>query len=183
MPLTLIGSAVSQVYLPHAAHLNRGEELTNLTQMLLRSIINIGIGPILLLGMISEIIFPLILGDNWARVGAIIKWMTPWLLLQLLVSPISTVMHVTERQHVALYLNIFGLAIRIIPICILIALDSMKYFAEVFSIVSALYYLTWLNWCLKVTNLSVTQLITKKSLIIVCTWLAIGQIISRNLSN
>ena len=78
----------------------------------MRRLFLIGIGPIVLAAMLSPWLFPLIFGKDWARAGIIVCWLAPWMLLQLVVSPVSLALHVTNKQALAMILQFFGLVLR-----------------------------------------------------------------------
>lgn len=111
-PLGLIGSAVSQVYLSEAARKNEAGELQGFTTQTVRMLFKVSVVPIGLVAITAPFIVPLVFGQDWARTGVIISWMTPWFLLQFVASPVSMVLHVTNSQVTALLLQVFGLMFR-----------------------------------------------------------------------
>ena len=112
-PLALIGAAVGQVYLSQAAHENRLGNLGPFTADVLAGLAKAGAGPLLAVGIVSPAAFGLVFGAGWERAGLLVAWMTPWFILQFLVTPVSMGLHVTGHQRVALLLQIFGLVLRI----------------------------------------------------------------------
>lgn len=117
-PLTLIGTAVSQVYLHAAAAKNRTGELAQLTSDVLIGLFKTGLGPLIAGGILAPELFRLIFGPKWAAAGQIVILMLPWLACQFLASPISMAMHVAGRQRLMLVLALFGLAIRCVPVAL-----------------------------------------------------------------
>ncbi|WP_259756633.1 lipopolysaccharide biosynthesis protein [Pseudomonas sp. GCEP-101] len=111
-PLSLLGSAISQVYLTHAPQAHREGNLSSLTYKTLVNLMKVGIGPIIFAGTLSPFLFPYIFGKDWSRAGVLAAWITPWVALQFISSPISMIGHVLNRQKLMLLLTIFGFSIR-----------------------------------------------------------------------
>jgi len=112
-PLGLLGSAIGQVYLSRAPQAHREGNLAEFTNEVLRNLVKAGTGPILAIGVLSPVLFPLVFGPDWERAGWLVAWMTPWFLLQFLASPISMALHVVGAQRAAMGLQFFSLSIRL----------------------------------------------------------------------
>lgn len=112
-PLTLLGSSIAQVYTSRAPAEKQAGRLASFTLQIVRRLVQIGVGPLILAGMVAPALFPLVFGADWARAGQIVAWLTPWMVLQFLASPVSTVLHQTNRQSWAMILQILGLVLRV----------------------------------------------------------------------
>lgn len=112
-PLTLLGQSIGQVYLSRAAAEKQAGQLADLTLQVVRRLTQIGAGPLIFAGMTAPPLCSFVFGDEWARMGSIITWLTPWMILQFVTSPIATVLHQTGRQHWALWLQVTGLIVRV----------------------------------------------------------------------
>jgi O-antigen/teichoic acid export membrane protein len=112
-PMSLIGTAISQVYLSEAPEKHRAAELGTYTSDILAGLAKTGTGPLIFLGIVSPFAFPWVFGAEWARAGLLVAWMTPWFILQFLTMPISMALHVTSGQRAALNLQLLGLVIRV----------------------------------------------------------------------
>lgn len=138
-PLGLIGRAISQVYLSRAAEEYRKNNLGDFTANVITSLSKIGIGPLIFIGVISPVIFPLVFGEEWARAGELVMWMIPWMVLQFIASPISMCMHVRGWQRAMLILTIFGLILRIGILYFAYKID-LKSLSEWYILSGALFY-------------------------------------------
>jgi len=114
IPMGLIGSAMSQVYLSHAPTYYQKGELFEYTISILKKILKLVILPFLILLIISPYIFGYIFGKEWASVGYYISAMVPWYFMQILSSPVSMSLHIVGKQKIALFLQIFGFFVRVI---------------------------------------------------------------------
>lgn len=113
LPLGLLGSAISQVYLSKAPEEYLRGNLASFTYNLVRHLIKVGAFPIIVIGSLSPVLFPLVFGASWERAGWLVVWMTPWFLLQFLASPVSMALNVVGAQRAAMVLQFFGLAVRL----------------------------------------------------------------------
>lgn len=100
-PVALITSAVSQVTYRSLAVAPRGTLLATVLRSIRLSFFA-SIGPFVLLALIAPSLFPWYLGFGWEQSGLIAQALIPWLLLNVVTSPISTVFVVTDRQGLML---------------------------------------------------------------------------------
>ena len=112
-PMALIGGAVSQVYLSRAPNEFRKGTLGTFTANIMGGLVKIGVGPLIFVGIVAPVAFPIIFSAQWQRAGEMVAWMTPWFVMQFMASPISMTLHVTQSQRTALLLQIFGLVMRV----------------------------------------------------------------------
>lgn len=142
-PLATIGAAVSQVYYTEAPAAWRDGRLPQLTHDVLRRLSQVGLGPLLFGGIVGQPAFEIVFGNGWGRAGEIVAWMVPWLALQFLASPISMLLYALERQRTQLWLQIFGMVVRIVPVLATAAL-APQWLPEVFAITGAVFYAVYL---------------------------------------
>ncbi|MGB3423193.1 MAG: oligosaccharide flippase family protein [Castellaniella sp.] len=139
-PISMLGSAISQVYLSKAPDSERMGELAQLTGDVVGKLFKFGVGPIFFISVVADPLAEFILGKSWGRVGIIMLWMCPWSVWQFMSSPISVVMYVRDRQRAMFFLTLFGLAIRGVAMGIA-WLYFKEYFSEFYALSSALFYL------------------------------------------
>lgn len=139
IPVQMIGSSVAQVFLAEAPARLREGTLALFTRRTIRTLFKTGAPPLLAVGVLSPILFPLVFGADWERAGWLVAWMTPWFVLQFIVSPVSMVLIVTERVQLAFALQIFGLLARTLPIIVADA-TGVSELSETFAISSAFFY-------------------------------------------
>jgi O-antigen/teichoic acid export membrane protein len=118
-PLALIGAAVGQVYASRASEELRNGTLHRFTLTMMKRLFLIGIVPITLAAALSPFLFTLVFGAEWQRAGVIVAWIAPWMLAQLVVSPVSIALHATGNQAVALTLQVSGLILRVGAVAVL----------------------------------------------------------------
>jgi O-antigen/teichoic acid export membrane protein len=116
-PIGLINSAISQVFYQKLARVERGAMLTLVRATMIRSLL-IAIVPFAAIYITAPWLFILLLGPQWDMAGGIARALTPWLAMQLVTSPISTVFVVTERQGRML---VFSVLFAAVPLALLYA--------------------------------------------------------------
>lgn len=109
-PIGLINSAISQVFYQKLARVQPGEMHRLVKWTMIRSLL-IAIVPFGLIYVTAPWLFLFLLGPQWDMAGGIARALTPWLAMQLVTSPISTVFVVTQRQGRMLVFSVFFAAV------------------------------------------------------------------------
>jgi O-antigen/teichoic acid export membrane protein len=112
-PLSLLGTSVGQVYASRAANELLNGTLFQFTFSMMKRLFMIGIGPMLIAAFLSPILFPIVFGAEWLRSGVIVAWIAPWMLFQLVASPVSLGLHFAGQIGVAMLLQLAGLIMRV----------------------------------------------------------------------
>ena len=156
-PMGIIGASISQVYFSRAVEEHRNDRLGDFTARTIGGLAKIGIGPLIFVGIIAPSVFGLIFGAEWQRAGELVAWMTPWFVLQFLVSPVSMSLHVTNNQRLALALQIVGVSLRVLMVLAAGAVLAGQFVAETFAISGFLFYVFYLMVVCRVVNVTFTQ--------------------------
>ena len=112
-PMTLLGKSISQVFISRAPEEMRQGRLASFTFAITRRLALVGLPPIILIGLLAPLLFPWAFGADWARAGVLVAWMVPWIALQFITSPISTVMYIADRQRSLLALTASGAVLKV----------------------------------------------------------------------
>ena len=113
MPLNLLGRSVAQVFFPEAVRSHREHNLPATTAELLHFLIAVGLPGILLIGAGAPEFFSLVFGQEWRQAGEMAMWMSPWLALVFVTSPLSNLPFVLERQGQEFSMQLIMLGVRI----------------------------------------------------------------------
>ena len=156
-PMALVGGAIAQVYLSRAPDEMRAGRLAAFTAQTIGGLAKSGVGPLIFIGIVSPVMFPLVFGAGWQRAGELVAWMTPWFILQFLSSPVSMTLHVTGRQRTSLNLQIFGLLLRVGAVCVAGWL-AQQYIVEVYAISGLLFYFAYLLVVARASGVEIREL-------------------------
>jgi O-antigen/teichoic acid export membrane protein len=142
LPSRLMGGAISQVYISRVPQALKDGNLKDFTRSIILRMAKLGVAPFLLIGVISPILVPHIFGGNWGRSGEIISWLIPWVVMQFIVSPVSMVLHVVGKQNEAMFIQAFGMILRIGTVILAIHFFPEN-IVEIFAISGAIFYILY----------------------------------------
>lgn len=138
-PLTLVGQSLSQVYAKRGREQKDRGTLSNFTESILDKLFFFGVIPILLVSIFIPNIFTLIFGSNWDGAGYYGIILIPWIVMQFMASPISSVMYINNKQKKFLAITVVGMFLRVI-FTIIFFIYWTEYTVEVFVFTSTLFY-------------------------------------------
>jgi O-antigen/teichoic acid export membrane protein len=112
LPLSLIGASVGDVFYNRVAELSRSKPELALSLFLRVSggLFAAGLIPLLLVSFAGDWLFAIVLGPSWELAGSIAAVLTPWVLMQFAVGPVSRVVQVYQGQELKLIYDLLGLA-------------------------------------------------------------------------
>jgi O-antigen/teichoic acid export membrane protein len=171
-PMALFGTAIGQVYLSHASDEYREGRLGVFTASILGGLIKVGLGPLLMVGSLSPFVFGPVFGQGWDRAGWLVAWMTPWFIMQFLVSPISMALHITGQQRTLFCLQVVGLVFRVLVVWMAGKLLNQS-ITEAYAISGFLFYSIYLWLVIRCVKLSWVMIFenVKNGILITGFWL------------
>ena len=99
MPLIFVGVALGQVFFQRCAEkVNKGENIQRLLIKALKTLLTIAVVPFTVIFFFGEELFGFVFGANWATAGKYSEIMAPWLMMNFITSPFSTIPMVINRQ-------------------------------------------------------------------------------------
>ena len=104
--MSLIGSAIAQVFLQRAAEAKTEGALAAVVESAFRRLVMLGMFPLLLLTIIGRDLFATVFGESWAEAGVYTQILSVWTFFWFISSPLSTLFRVLEKQESSLILNI-----------------------------------------------------------------------------
>jgi O-antigen/teichoic acid export membrane protein len=177
VPMSLIGNAVSQVYMSRGAEEERAGRLAPFTVDVLSGLVKTGVGPLICVSIAAPELFKLVFGPDWIRAGILVGWMCPWFIMQFLASPVSLALHIKHRLAEALGLQIFGLVLRTGAVLLAASLASQP-LAEAYALSGFIFYLAYVLVILHVIGARLRALIAPiiGALPIIAGWAVLGGI-------
>lgn len=113
LPMSLIASSISQVFLQHAAEAKHSGSLSTLVEGSILRLSKLAIFPSLVLLIIGREIFSVIFGAHWTEAGVYVQILAPWMFFAFMVSPMSTLFLVLEKQRMSFAINTLFFPMRI----------------------------------------------------------------------
>ncbi len=137
LPLTVIGGAIGQVYFQKIAiKKNEGESLYQITLQTMRNLFLISIVPFSILFLWGEDLFSFVFGEEWSKAGQYSQRMAPWLMMNLVVSPVSQLPIVMGKLK-----QFFTIAL--VSSILLISFLCLPYVYPSISFETLLVYISW----------------------------------------
>ena len=105
LPMSLIGSAIGQVFFQRAAEAKFHGSSPKVVEPTFVRLGMVGVFPILLLSLTGRDLFLVIFGPTWAEAGVYVQILALWTFITFVTSPICTLFSVLERQGTFLAFN------------------------------------------------------------------------------
>jgi teichuronic acid exporter len=138
LPISLIGASISQVLFKNAADLiNEKKSIYLLVRKTVLMLFLISIIPFGILFLFGEEIFSFIFGENWKEAGVYSEIMAPWLMINFILSPISQIPTVLNRQKMFFIVSLISTLVLIFSLVLNFFFPSLNLvFRDVLKIVS-----------------------------------------------
>lgn len=143
-PASLFGAAIGNVFFAHAADARRRGELGTLVQSTQQKLIAISLPPAMIVFLFGQDIFVLVFGKEWFQAGIFAQWLILSSLTGFLVSSVSMIFSVLERQALGLVLQSILFSFRLMGLVIGILRDDYLLAIILFSLGGAAGYLLYL---------------------------------------
>jgi len=152
IPIVLVGQAVTQVFFSRAAGAEREGVLPKVTLRLFRILVHLALPGALFLCVSAPALFSLVFGSKWRMAGVYSQWLSPWLFLVTVAGPLSCLPSVLQHQRGEFLFQSTLLSGRIIALLGTKRLDSPLITIAVYGVASALLWLGYLCWILRISG-------------------------------
>lgn len=106
MPMSLVGDAISQVFLQRAAVAKGSGTLPQLVERLFSRLVMVGLFPIVLLLIVAEDLYVVVFGAGWGEAGVYTQILSLWGFVWFVSSPLARLFFVLGMQEFGLKLNV-----------------------------------------------------------------------------
>ena len=118
MPMSLIGSSISQVFFQRASRAFTEGTLASLVENVFRMLVVIGMFPILILTIVGSDVFTVIFGKAWTEAGIYAQILSLWAFVWFISSPLTAIYVVVKKYHFGFHYNFFNLITRLLSLTI-----------------------------------------------------------------
>jgi lipopolysaccharide exporter len=155
LPMTLIGSAIGQVFYQRTAELRAdNEKLSRSVELVFHRLAAIGLFPAVVLGIAGPELFSIVFGANWYEAGRYAQILSPWMFVLFISSPISNLFATLERQELALIVNAVILITRFGALAIGGFSQNIYLTLLIWSVSGVLVYGGLALWLLRLTHVA-----------------------------
>ena len=152
-PVGLIGSSTSQVFYQQAAiEAHERKNLSSRMWDIHKKLLIIGIPIFAIIAIFSPMVFSFIYGKEWKIAGDVARIISPWLFLNFLTSPVSTITLIANKQRQAVFLIIVDILLKVIGMFIAGIYGSYYLFFVLITISSSCVLLFTLWWYYKIAK-------------------------------
>jgi len=156
LPAALIGQAVGQALYPRLAEKAKHSDTSSkIIGDAAIALFMVAFPLFVFVGAYGPTLFALVFGHDWWQAGLYARYLSPWLLLSFLSSPLSMFVYVREQQSIALVITVYETFVRIGSIWIGGMLGSPEWaiilYAAAGTLISGIYIL----WVFRLAQLSV----------------------------
>lgn len=106
VPMSLIGTAVSQVFFIHAAEAHRSDRLAEFTRTVHGRLVMIGMFPAVVLIAVGPELLAFVFGAEWRPAGVFEQYLALWFFAGGVASPLTRLFDVLERQRTELLISV-----------------------------------------------------------------------------
>lgn len=106
VPLSLIGTAISQVFFVHAAEAHRADRLAEFTRAVHSRLVMIGMFPTVVLIGVGPDLLEFVFGSAWRPAGVYEQVLAVWFFAGGVASPLTRLFDVLERQRTELLISL-----------------------------------------------------------------------------
>jgi O-antigen/teichoic acid export membrane protein len=146
LPITLIGSSFGQVFFQASSTKKNKEELKQITEEVQKKLTLLAVIPFALVFATGDILTAFILGIEWRDSGVYMQFLSFWLYIVFITSPLTKLYTILERQKEAMYFNVIILFIRVGAILfgyLWLSLNDLQVII-LYAVLSGLMWLIWL---------------------------------------
>jgi lipopolysaccharide exporter len=120
LPLFLIGNAIGQVFFQRAAETKNisQKKLSETVESILKPLIFLSFFPMVVLILIGPALFGIVFGGAWLEAGNYARYLSIWMFVNFIASPINSLLSVFQKQKFGLIINIVTILLRIIGLMV-----------------------------------------------------------------
>jgi len=153
-PVSLIGSSVGQVFFQRASsEFAKGNNIRPFVIKNLKMMVWIAIPFFIVIFVFAPQVFGWFLGKGWEQAGYYARYISLWLTMSILISPISTIPLIVGKQKQAFLLSLLGNSLIILSVWIGgFFYSNIKISLVLISIAMFLYFSFVLYWFVKISG-------------------------------
>jgi O-antigen/teichoic acid export membrane protein len=158
VPITIISDAVSRVFLGRANKNIEDMSLEKNVISIVRCLFLMGFPFLILIVLFGKEIFVLFFGKDWAQAGDFAMILAPWLFVVAIVSCISNVSFIFNKQQANLYFQMILFLARLIAMALGAYMESLVTVVALFSAVSFICWCCYFQYLIKCVGISFRSL-------------------------
>lgn len=153
-PLAIIGTSFGHVFFQKAAEMHANKEsITDFIHKTTKKLFLIGAPLFLLIFILSPYFFDFFLGDGWEEVGVYAQYICPWLFVNFVISPVSQVAIIVNKQFQFWMVSLIGNILVFMSIIVAgYFFNNIKVGLLLISVSQVIFYLFVYHWIIKISR-------------------------------
>lgn len=160
LPLSVVGKAMASVFLSEASKNNTAVKLRQPVTRSLILCVSLFSPAIAFVSQFSPTIFEECFGPQWRESGWIARWMCPWTLAVLVVTPVTSTYEILNKNRIGLIFHSTLFAARVLSLAIGAWFESFYLSVTLFSFSSTILWLILGTWIATITKADVPRIFT-----------------------
>ncbi len=152
LPMQLIGKSIADVFFSTAVEANREGRLGQLVATTHQTLAHVAMPPMLLVVLTAPELFALVFGEPWMQAGQFAQWLAVSVYFQFVLSPISNLFALLEKQVHAMALQGFLVTSRAGALILGGYLNDLMLGIALFAVASAACYFAFLIWVVRLSG-------------------------------
>ncbi len=163
LPLMVIGTSIGQVFYNRCSEIvNEGKSIYPLIKKTMIILIALSVIPFGLIFIFGEPLFGFVFSESWRESGYFSEIMTPWLMMNFIISPVSSIPMILNRQKEYFIIGLIGTIMQLIcfgilPLILGTSKDAFITILWVMSISQALFLIWGVFYALYISKIGVNQ--------------------------
>lgn len=146
LPMQLVGQTIAQVFFPDAVEATRKGSLASTTELIFKQLVLLGVPAFLLFGLAAPEFFSVIFGGEWRESGIYAQFLSPWIVLVFISSPLSILPSILGKQRQEVIFQMLLFASRVGALYIGGSLNNPRAAMGLFAGVSAIFWFGFMLW-------------------------------------
>lgn len=152
LPMKLLGQVIGNVFLAKAAEAQKEGTINILVAEIHEKLVQVAMPPSLVLAATGPELFAWAFGPEWKEAGVFAQLMAPMLYFQFILSPISTLFSVLDKQGQGMMLQGLMVLVRCLSLIVGTGLENLRLAVMLFSLGSSASYIVFLVWVVKISG-------------------------------
>ncbi|NOZ50486.1 MAG: oligosaccharide flippase family protein [Chloroflexi bacterium] len=153
LPAALIGQAVGQVFYPMAAkHVHEPGAAKAFVERIATVLLAMSFPVFAFVALSGPVLFTIVFGESWLTTGVYARYLSPWLMVAFVSSPLSMFVLAKEKQKLASLLTLYETTLRLGAVWLGTWLASPDWAVKFFSVAGIIISLINLGWVLRLSG-------------------------------
>ncbi|MEQ8303244.1 MAG: lipopolysaccharide biosynthesis protein [Cyclobacteriaceae bacterium] len=163
LPVTIMAGAVAPVFLQKASETYNDSplQMSRIVYELANRLFLVGILPMLVLIVYGDVIFEMVLGDQWIESGRLARYMGLYFLLSVVYVPLTSLFRIYGKERILLLLNLSLVILNSLGLVLGVFLNDIDAAIIFFSISNCVIYLVGIAFAFRLSGVPYARVLAR----------------------